>query len=168
MVQETFLQNWIVAKFILPFFLMFFILFAILEKTGILGKDKKQLNALTSAVISLIFVSAVFPKEVVGNLILFLTISIIVVFVALLIWGFVSGGEAKLDGGVKKLAGFAVAIAVIIAVFWAVGLRVEFLNNLIDYLFYSSWSSKFWTNTLFIAVIAIALGLVLNGSKGKP
>ncbi len=168
MAQETFLQNWIVAKFILPFFLMFFILFAILEKTEILGKSKKQLNALTSAVISLIFVSAVFPKEVVGNLILFLTISIIVVFVTLLIWGFVSGGEATLSPGIKKLAGISVVIAVIIAVFWAVGLRVEFLNNLIDYLFYSSWSSTFWTNASFIAVIAIALGLVLSGSKGKP
>ncbi len=168
MAQETFLQNWIVAKFILPFFLMFFVVFAILEKTGILGKEKKQLNALTSAIISLIFVSAVFPKEVVGNLILFLTISIVVVFVTLLIWGFVSGGEAKLDGGVKKLAGIAVVIAVIIAVFWAAGLRVEFLNNLIDYLFYSGWSSVFWTNTLFIAVIAVAVALVLRGSKAKP
>ena len=57
--EETFLQNWIVAKFVLPFFLVWFIVFAILEKAKPLG-EKHQLNALVSTVIGLIFVSAVF------------------------------------------------------------------------------------------------------------
>jgi len=70
----TFLQSTIVAKFILPFLLVFFVVFAVLEKIKLLGEDKKQLNALVAFVIGLIFVGAVFPKEVVGNLVLFLSI----------------------------------------------------------------------------------------------
>ena len=165
MAEETFLNNWIVAKFILPFFLIFFILFAILEKTKLLGDGKHTLNAWVSAIIGLVFVSVVFPKEVVGNLILFLTVAMIVIFVSLLLWGFVSGGEIKIEGGMKKLAGIVLIAAVIIAIFWAVGLRVEFLNDVIDFLFYQSWSSTFWTNVLFLGAIAIALAVVLMKSK---
>ena len=165
MAELTFLNNWVVAKFILPFTLVFFVLFAILEKTKVLGDGKHTVNAWVSAIIGLIFVSAVFPKEVIGNLILFLTIAMIVIFVSLLLWGFVSGGDIKLEGGVKKLAGIVLIIAVIIAVFWAVGLRIEFLNDTINYLFYQSWSGTFWTNVLFIGAIAIALAVVLTKAK---
>jgi len=165
MAEVTFLNNWIIAKFILPFFLIFFIFFAILEKTKVLGDNKHTVNAWVSAIIGLIFVSAIFPKEVVGNLILFLTVGMIVIFVSLLLWGFVSGGEIKLDGGMKKLAGVVLIVAVIIAIFWAVGLRVEFLNDTIDFLFYQSWSATFWTNALFVGAIAVALAVVLTKAK---
>ena len=165
MAYETFLQTEIVAGFILPFLLIFFIVFAILEKTKIFG-EKHQLNALTSFVIGLIFVGAVFPKVVVGNLILFLTIAIVTMFVGLLLWGFTLGGEAQLSNGIKRLLGIVIIISVIIAVFWAVGLRVEFLNNLIDFIFYSSWSGTLWTNVLFVAAIAVALAIAWKGSGG--
>ncbi len=164
MAVETFLQTDIVAKFILPFLLIFFLLYAILEKTKILG-ERHQLNALTSFVVGLIFVGAVFPKIVVGNLILFLTIAIVTMFVGLLLWGFTLGGEPKLSDGIKRLLGIVLIIAVVVAVFWAVGLRVEFLNSTIDFIFYSSWSATFWTNVLFFAAIVGALVLVWTTSK---
>src|SRR3989338_8842384 len=113
MAQETILQHWIFSNFIFPFLLIFFIFFAILEKTKILGSDKKQLNALVAFVIGLIFVSAVFPKLVVGNLILFLTVSIVIVFVILLLWGFATGGEAKIDNNaIKWVVGFLIVVVV--------------------------------------------------------
>ena len=145
--------------------LIFFIVFAILEKTKILGDGKHQLNTLVGAVIGLVFVSAVFPKQVTGNLILFLTVAIVVIFVGLLIWGFANGGDASIPGGVKKLAGIAVIIAVIIAVLWAAGLKIEFFNNLFDFLFNSGWSATLWTNASFIVVIAIAAALIWTGAK---
>ena len=52
---------------------MFFVVFAVLERTKLFGAEKKQLNALTSFVVALIFVTAIFPKVIVENLILFLT-----------------------------------------------------------------------------------------------
>lgn len=167
MAGETFLQYWLVSDFILPFFLIWFIAFAILEKTKLLGDGRHQLNTLIAAVLGLIFVSSVFPKQVVGNLILFLTVAIVVVFVGLLLWGFATGGEAKIPDGVKVLGAIAIVIAVGIAVLWAVGLRVEFFNNLFDFLFNSSWSTAFWTNVSFIVVIAIAAALLWVGSKAR-
>ena len=74
---ENILQHEILTDFVYPFLLVFFIIFALLEKTKIFGTDKKQLNALVAFVIGLIFVAAVDPKLIVGDLILFLTIDLI-------------------------------------------------------------------------------------------
>jgi hypothetical protein len=168
MAAETILQSTVVSKFILPFLLVFFIIFAILEKTKLLGDGQKQLNALTAFVLGLIFVGAVFPKEVVGNLVLFLSVAMVVVFVTLLLWGFAGGGKGELSGNVKKLAAVGVFVAVFIAVLWAVGVKLAqvntFFNTLVDFLFYQSWSSAFWTNALFIVVIAVALAVVLKSA----
>ena len=162
---DLFLQNWIFTKFALPFLLIFFIVFAILEKTKVFGEDKKQINALISFVIGLIFVSVAYPKEVVGNLILFLTVALVVLFVVLILWGFVSGGDLKADfltnRGVKWVVGIGVVVAVVLAVIWATGIH----GGLIDLLFYQSWSGTFWTNVLFVAAIAGALALVLRSGK---
>ena len=157
----TILQSTIISKFILPFLLIFFIVFAILEKTKALGGGK-QVNALVAFVIGLIFVSAVFPKEVVGNLILFLTVAIIVVFVALLLWGFAIGGEAKIDGKVKTMAAVAIVITVAVAALWAVGVKVAIIGDIFDFLFYQPWSATFWSNVLFFAVVGVALALVIG------
>lgn len=159
MVEEIFLQNWIVTKFVLPFLLIFFIVFAILEKTKVFGDDKKQTNALIAFVMGLIFIGVAYPKEVVGNLILFLTVALVVVFVVLLLWGFATGNEPKFDDkGFKIGIGVVAVIATIAAVIWATGLK----GGVIDLLFYQSWSSTFWVNALFVVVIAVALALVLK------
>lgn len=164
MVQETILQHWIFSKFILPFLLVFFIVFAVLEKTKIFGENKQQLDALVSFVIALVFVSAVFPKLVVGNLILFLTVALIVVFVVLLLWGFITGGEAKFDSKPVKIgAGILAIIAVAIVAILSSGINLP----VIDFLFNQEWSGAFWTNLLFIVVIAAAIALVLKSGKNS-
>jgi len=165
MVQETILQHWVFTQFILPFLLMFFIVFAILEKTKVLSSDNKQLNALVSFVIGLIFVGAVYPKLVVANLILFLTVAVVVLFIVLLLWGFLTGGEAKVSSKFVKGAGGAlIVIAVILAVLWATGIGFSILTKP----FTQVWSAAFWTNVLFVVVLAGAIALVLlSGKKGN-
>ena len=162
MATETILQHWILTRFAFPFLLVFFLVFAILEKTKLLGDENKQLNALIAFVIGLIFVAFAYPTEVVGNMILFLTVALVVMFVALLLWGFVSGGDLKsniLDNRpVKWIVGIAVVVAVAIALFWATG----FENEIFDFLFKQTWSTAFWTNVLFIVVIAVAIAVVLK------
>ena len=164
---ETILQHELATKFIYPFLLIFFILFAILEKGKILGEDKKQLNAVLAFVIGLIFLSFVQPRLIVENMILFLTVAIVIVFVVLLLWGFVSGGEIKTDflsnKYVKWTVGIVVVISVIVAVFWAMGLT----SDTFDFLFKQSWSNSFWTNFIFVAVVAAALAVVLKSSGGS-
>ncbi len=157
---ETILQHWIFTRFAFPFLLVFFILFAILEKTKRLG-DNKQINALIAFVVSLIFVNVAFPVEVVSNMVLFLTVALITMFVALLLWAFV-GGKIEIESGVVKvIIGIGITLAVLAAILWATG----FYTPIYEWLFSQDWSKSFWVNFLFIAVLAIAVALVLKGTK---
>jgi len=170
MATEIFLQNWVVTKFILPFLLLFFIVFGILEKTKVFGESNKQLNALISLVIGLIFVGAVFPKLVVENMILFLTVAVVVLFVALILWGFVSGEQGlkfeNMHTGLKWVIGIAVLVVVLIALLFATGIEYETTRLIIEALFGQSWSQTFWTNIAFVAVIVGAVVLILK-DKGS-
>ena len=161
MVEEIFFQNWIFTKFIFPFVLIWTIVFALLGKTKLLGENR-QVDSIVAFFIAFIFVVALKPKEIVNNLILFLTVALIVMFVILLLWGFVSGSKEVSIGskGLKWVIGIVIVIAVIIAFLWASGIH----NNMLNLLFKSNWSNTFWTNAIFIVVIAIALALALRKS----
>ena len=158
-IEETFLQHWVFTRFALPFLLMFFIVYAVLEKTKVLG-DSKQVNSWLSFVIALIFVSVAYPTIVASNLILFLTIAMVTMFVALLLWGFVSGStEIKLEHTALKWGfGIVIVIAVVIALLWA----TSSLTGLQEFLFEQSWSNSLWTNVLFVVVIGAALAVALK------
>ena len=171
MIEETILQHWIFTQFAFPFLLVFFIVYGILIKTKLMGEDK-QLNALIAFVIGLIFVTAISPKLVVSNMILFLTVAIIVVFVALLIWGFIAGEKGlqfeNAPKGLKWFIGIGVILAVFFGVLWAANISSgTLIGNLFNSLFHSSWSSSFWTNVLFVGVVIVALALILIKGKGS-
>ena len=152
---ETILQHEVLTNFVYPFLLMFFLVFAVLEKTKLLGEDKKQLNALLAFVVGLIFTAAIKPKIIVEDLILFLTLAVAVVFVVLLLWGFISGKEGfEAEKWMKWFLWVVVGIAVIIALIWITGVN--------SFLFEQSWSEKLWTNLAFIIIIALALALVIK------
>jgi hypothetical protein len=166
MAEETVLQHWIFTRFIFPFLLIFVLVYAVLEKTNIFGQDKHQVNAITALVIGLIFVTVLYPTTVLNNMILFLTISLIVVFVALLLWGFITGNVTFPDPekpAVKWIVGVVIILAVGVAVLWATGVS----DNVIDFLFKQGWSDTFWTNFLFILVIGIALAFIIRSSIAK-
>ncbi|MBR9701435.1 hypothetical protein GOV13_00770 [Candidatus Pacearchaeota archaeon] len=162
MAGETIFQHWIVTQFVLPFILIWTIVFAILRKTKILGENQ-QVDSLVAFVIGFIFISVLQPKEIVSNMVLFLTVALIVMFVGLLLWGFVSGKSMGSDilsaNWAKWVAGIVIVVAVIIALVYSAGID----NALISLLFQQSWSGTFWTNAAFIVVVAAALALVLRG-----
>ncbi len=165
--MTTILQSDLAVKFIYPFLLIFFIAFAILEKTLVLGENKKQLNALVAGVIALIFVSAVTPKLIVGDLILYLSIALVLIFVVLLLWGFASGGEMKTGDllgkpWLKSLVGFVIVVGAFVVMSVSAGVDFGFL----DKLFHSSWSGTFWTNVLFLVLIVIAIAVAIKSSAG--
>lgn len=165
MADTNIFQSTVATQFIYPFILMFFLVFAVLEKTKLLGENKKTLNAWIAGVIALIFVTAVFPKVIVGNMILYLTVAIVMVFVILLLWGFVYGTSKDgfvLTKGMKIGLGAVITIATILAVFWATGVGFSWFEKL----FNSSWSDSFWSNFFFILVIGIALAVTLKTAGG--
>jgi hypothetical protein len=159
----TFLQYDIISKFLLPFLLVFFILFAILEKTKLLG-DKKQIHALIAFVIGLIFVGAIYPVLVVSNLILFLTVTIVAVFVVLLIWGFIFGDKEgfKPAGWMKWVLLIVASLAFVVGLIWATGLWDKVQSFLT-----AGIGGTIFTNIIFLIVIAIALALVIKGFGEK-
>ena len=163
MPDATIFQHYIFLEFILPFLFMFAIIFAILEKTKLMGEDKKQVNAIIAFVIGLIFVSAAFSKHVVNELVLFLTIAIVVMFVFLILYGFVASDKEglKVVNWVKWTFGILAGIGVVIATIYATG--VDFF--LLDMLFNQPWSGKVWTNVAFVVVAVIAVVVVLKGGK---
>ena len=160
---DTILQHWIFTRFGFPMLLAFFVVFALLDKTEIFGKGKKQLNALVAFVIGLIFVSVRYPVDVVSNLILFLTVALIAVFVGLLLWGFISGKPSVESKWMKIIVGAIVFIGLIVAILWAAGWSA----TVSDWFFNQDWSGPFWTNLLFIIVIAVAIALVLKNPAKK-
>jgi len=163
MAGETIFQNWVFTEFILPFLLVFVVVFAILEKTKVLGSDVKQLDAIVAFVIGLIFVGFAYPKDIVSNMILFLTVALIIVLVFLMIYGFATGssGDFGITKNLKWVVGIVSVVAVLIALIWSSGTT----NSWMNFLFYQGWSRSFWTNALFIVVIAIVLAVIVKKSS---
>jgi len=167
------LQAPLLVNYLYPLLLMFFLSFAILEKIQIFGNDQntKQINAFISLFIALIFVSAVFPVLMTQNLIQFLTIGLVVIFVSLLLWGFITGkGDFELEGKTKTFMAVLLGLVVFFAVIWAAGLGsglARFFKNIFSFLFNSAWSGGFWTNAIFVGVIIITIVFALN-NVGNP
>jgi len=158
------LQSEVLINFVYPFLLIFFIVFAILEKTKTFGEGKAQLNAFIGVVIGLIFVGAVSPKDYVNQLVLFLAVALVVIFVVLMMWGFSTGSDLSKgtdNKGLKWALGLIFVLAVVIALFLITGVW----DTVIETLFKSNWSSDVWTNVIFIVIIAAALAAVLYGAK---
>ena len=88
MVDELIIQNPWVTHFILPFLLVFTIIFAVLQKSEILGKGKKQIDAIVGLVIGLMFVGFPGPRDLVVNLMPFLAVGLVMILVLFLLWGF--------------------------------------------------------------------------------
>jgi hypothetical protein len=170
--MATILESSLMTNFLYPLVLMFVLTFAILEKIQIFkgsdGGDKKQLHAVISLVIALIFVSAVFPKLIVANLVQFMTVGLVVIFVALMLWGFVSG-QSSFPKKMTTVLGGIIGVAVLFAVLWATGLGspiVVGFQKFFTFLFGSGWSGAFWTNAILIGLIGIVIALVLKSGAG--
>jgi hypothetical protein len=164
---ETIFQQPLFKEFILPFLLSFILVFALLEKTKILGENKKILNAVIAFVAGITLVTAIFPKEVITNLILFLTISMIVVFIVMGLWTFIVEDDSSFKSSkvVKWFLIIGVGIGLLFLIIWT--LRVQ--TGLLDWISDREWASPFWTNLIFIFVVVIALVLVLinPASRGE-
>jgi len=164
MAELTILQSSLFTEFLVPFLLIWTIIFAILQKTKLLGDGKMQLDALVSAVIGLMFIGSIGPKALVGNMMLFLAVAMIIIFVVLLLWGFAAGGNFSTPlthNGMKWFFGILIGGSVITAVLYFSG----YSTNLSNFIYSQNWSSPFWSSLFFIVIIAVVLALVLKTKK---
>jgi hypothetical protein len=158
---ETILSNPIFVETILPFLLIFTIVFAILQKSKILGEDKKQIDAIISLVMGLLVISFAQATGIILQLIPFLAVSLVVFLVFLILVGsFRKGGEDVIPKGLASFLMYLVLIGVTIAVIYI----TDFWQWIIDT--YYTTDTSIISSVIFIAIIIGAVAFVLKKSSG--
>lgn len=162
---NTILSNPIFVETVLPFLLVFTIVFAILQKSEILGKGKKQIDAIVSLVVGLLVISFGQATGIIVQLIPFLAVSLVIILVLLILMGFFSMGEPlKLHNNFKYAMWAAAIIAVIIAVLYI----TDGWLYILGFLSVNSSSNGIVVNIIFIAIIIGAIFFVMRDKGGKP
>jgi len=166
MAETTILTAPIFQEIILPFILIFVVVFAILQKTQILGKGKKQIDAITSLIIALITISFTYPTGIIGKIVPFLAVAVIIILILFLMLGFV-GADGKEAYKLPKWARITVeivgAVALLVAVLWATGA----LDYLVEKTTQGAISSTLVANIIFIIVIIGVIAIALTSGKEK-
>ncbi len=164
--MSNILQASLFTSFLYPFLLMFFIMYALLQKSKILGDNQPQINAFVSLIVSLIFVSVIYPVIVVNNLILFMTVGVVVIFVGFVLWGFINNGSITINSKLLKFFGVLVIISLVVALFWATGAFPPlwtFIENVYNWAF-ASGTEGFWTNFLIVVLVLAAVFAAIKGA----
>jgi len=152
---DPFLIHPYFLDFVLPFVLVFTLIFAILQKTQILGDDKRQIDALIGGVAGLMLIAFPAARSIVVLLMPFL--------VFMLLYGFILGkkeGDPVL--GKAWQVTFGAILFVALVTFF---LMITGYWDMVYYFFFGSNSSQVWANIVLIVAIAAAVGAVLWGSK---
>ncbi len=159
---ETIFTNPIFVETVLPLLLIFTLVFAVLDKTEILGKEKRQINAIISLIIGLIFVAFGRETDIVVRMIPILGVSLVVILVFMILLGSMwRAGEFKMPKGLIIGIGILIGIVVISSVLVLTG-SLDILINLVT----GEGTSSVMTNIfLVLVVIAAVAGVVFW--KGK-
>lgn len=150
------------SEIIFPFLLVFVLVFAILDKTKILGEGKRQINAIISLVIALIFVSFAKAVGIVVNLMPFLAVVLVIILVFYLMMGFIWNERDgfNVPKGVKIAGGIIVFLALIIAVL----VVTDYWGKILG-LFNSGGATV--STIVMVIIIGAALAVVLWGNGKK-
>ena len=163
MAEPIFISGFFLS-YLLPFALIFTLVFAILQKTKLLGEDKKQIDAIVGLIVGLILIAFAPARDIVVKLQVFLAVFVAILLVFMLLYGFVSG---KKDGDVLS-KGWKYAFYAIITISLVIALVVitGYWDTVYNYLFNDAMGGQIWINGLILVVIAGALIAVLS-DKGK-
>lgn len=152
----SFIANPFVSNIILPFLLIFVVVFAILEKTKILGDDKKYADIIVALVIGFMFIAV---QSFVGFTLRFIPIVSVFIVVLLsyfLIFGFIGVHETK---ELKTTMMIIFGLAFIAAVLWATGLLAKWTA--------STSKADFVGVVTLVIIIGAAIALTLSGKKSS-
>jgi hypothetical protein len=117
---------------VLVFIFLFTLIFAVLQKTQVLGKEKRQIDALVAFSTALLATGASYVFELVPKMAAFLGLSLVIILVFLLLAGIFAKSDEAFVLGKGWQMGFMIAalIAVIIAVLVFTG----YWDKLLEYL----------------------------------
>lgn len=161
MVTETILSSPFLKEIALPFLLVFVLVFAILQKSEILGKEKKQVDAIVALVVGLLVVAVGSATNIIVGLMPILAVGLVVLLVFFLLWGFAFRSALDVPNSIKWTIGVAAAVAVIIGTLYLTG-SWDYLKSMVG-----GGASSIVTNIVFIVLIVIAV-VVVVGLGAKP
>lgn len=159
---ETILSSPIISEGVLPFILVFTVVFAILQKSKILGEDKKQIDAMVALVFGLITITFAKAVGIINQLLPFLAVSVMLILVFLIMVSLFHKDKEEfvLHKGFKWVIFILSFIAVIIAGLVFTG-AWDYLANK----FSGPSGSSLVTNIVFIAIIVVGFLVVFFGDK---
>lgn len=161
MAFETIFTNELFTQAILPFLLVFVLVFAILDKTKLLGEGKRQINAIVSLVIALLFLGFTKAVGIVINLVPIAVVVLVIILVFYLMIGFVFNEAEgfKANKGIRIAGGIIILLIMIIAVLIVSG----YWQKVTD--FFSGGNSTWVSTIIMLAIIAGAIAIVLSMEK---
>lgn len=161
---QTILSAPLFTDIVLPFLLVFVVIFAILQKTEMLGKGKKQIDALVALVMGLLVISFGYATNVITSLIPFLAVAVVVILVFMILYGMTfKAGDFKLHTGIMAAIGILAALGVIVTLLIATGAWNYVIENFLS----GSDRSNIVANAVFVVLIVAAVIAVLWGGKGS-
>lgn len=161
----TILTSPFFTEYVLPFILVFTVVFAILQKSGILGKDKKQIDSIVALSIGLIVISFGNAVGLINSLLPFMAFAMVIILVLLILIAMFEKGHLELSSGLKNSLIGVVVIAVAITVLVSTGAWDYILSNW----FGGTTSGEGFANFIFVIIVIGAIAAVSwkKGSSGK-
>ena len=156
---DTILASELFRDLILPFLLVFALIFAILEKTEVLGKEKRQINAIVALVVGLMLIAFPYPRGIIVQLMPLLAVLAVIMLIFIMLYTF-AGGKPTEEKWVRITFGVLIGLALIIALLVLTG----YWDNLVNAV---SGGTGLVTNIIFIVVIIAAVVIVLVPKKGE-
>lgn len=161
------LEAWGLTDVLLPFLLIFVIIFAILQKTKVLGINRKNLNAAVGLIIGLLVVVphvlGVYPPgsdviEIMNRALPNISLIVVALLMVLILIGLL-GGEANWIGG--SLSGW-IAIIAFIAVIWIFGSAAGWWRG-------TTWFYRFFgADAIAIIVMLLVFAIIVWWVTREP
>ncbi len=145
------------TNILLPFLLVFVVIYAILEKTRVLGEEKKYANLIVAIIVGFIFIGV---QSLVGFTLRFIPLIATMVIILLgyfLVFGFIGvKQEAK---GMQITLGILFGLAILASIAWSFGLFEKIqLGNM---------NSDVIAMIIFFVIFGGAIALVLATGKNQ-
>lgn len=165
------LESWGLTDVMLPFLLIFTLFFAILEKSKVLGDDKKNINVVVSLVIALTVivphVMGSYPSEnldpvsIMNKALPSMSVVVVAILMMLILIG-IFGGDARLFGVAFSGWVVFVSLALIIIIF---GASAGWWQG-------GSWMEQFFGSEavaliIMLLVFGIIVAFIVGGDKEK-
>ena len=163
-----FLKDFGFFDIVLPFLLIFAITFAVLEKTEIFGKDKKNINSMIAFVIGLLFVTVPKVVTVVQEALPNIGIMLVVLMSFMMLVGFFVVQSDKGEHFFEK----QVFLKWLFIIFVLVGVSIIFMDAIGWWEDIWEGGGDFWSSTagvtiLFLAIIVGAILLIAKDWSKK-